>query len=78
MGVADILSTIDREIAILQQARALLSQDSAVELKKAGLTLTANATRKKQKKHRLTPEGRRRIAEAVKRRWEKHRKEASR
>ena len=74
MGVADILSTIDREIAILQQARALLTGESAVRPGKAGVTFPANTSKKKR---RLTPEGRRRIAEAVKRRWEKHRKEAS-
>jgi len=73
MGVADILSTIDREIAILQQARALLSGESSAESKRAGL---ASAPSSGKKRRRLTPEGRRRIAEAVKRRWEKHRKQA--
>lgn len=77
MGVADILSTIDREIAVLQQVRALLNGDSAVGPNKAGLAFPTNAAKKNPKKRRLTPEGRKRIAEAVKRRWEKHRKAAS-
>ena len=83
MGVADILSTIDGEIAILQRARALLIGESAGSTKKAGKRLTLSvktpnqAAKKAGKNRHLTPEGRRRIAEAVKRRWEKHRKAAS-
>jgi hypothetical protein len=73
VGVAEILQHIDREIAQLRQARALLSSG-------AGKTLKASekgATGKVRKKRRLTPEGRKRIAEAVKRRWEKQRKAAA-
>lgn len=71
MGVADILQHIDHEIAQLQRARALLSGG-------AGKTSTASGTvvAKGKKRRRLTPEGRKRIAEAVKRRWEKQRKAA--
>jgi hypothetical protein len=85
MGVAEILASIDHEIALLQQARTLLAgatgvaavapkkkvgrpkKDAAPVAKKAGKT----------KKRNLTPEGRRRIAEAVKRRWEAQKKAAS-
>ncbi|MGA9461586.1 MAG: hypothetical protein WBV28_02275, partial [Terracidiphilus sp.] len=56
------MAQIDREIAQLQRARALLN---------GGSSSTAAALGKKsaRKKRRLTPEGRKRIAEAVKRRW---------
>ena len=72
MGVSEILAQLDREIAQLQQARAML----------AGATITKNkktapsATKKVAKKRNLTPEGRKRIAEAVKRRWAEQRKAA--
>ena len=62
MGVAEILSQIDREIAQLQQARALLG--GSAKVKRA-----APVSKGGRKKRNLTPEGRKRIAEAVKRRW---------
>lgn len=74
MGVKEILLQIDREIAQLKRARALL---------KGGASTNGfhhvNGTRKSaRKKNRfLTPEGRKRIAEAQKRRWEKERKAAA-
>lgn len=74
VGVSEILAEIDREIAQLQQARALLVGAVAQTSKKAG----SNATGKPRKKKRnLTPEGRRRIAEAVKRRWAEQKKAAA-
>lgn len=69
MGVSEILSQIDREIAQLQRARALLNGGAH---SKNGSAVPAKKTRKK--KRNLTPEGRKRIAEAVRRRWEKQRK----
>jgi hypothetical protein len=77
MGVLEILATIDLEIAQLQRARALLSGGAApVAKKKAGrpkkvvAAVVAAATKPaKKKKRNLSPEGRKRIAEAVKRRW---------
>ena len=75
MGVSDILAQIDREIAQLQQARALLSGGHAASAKKA---VAAPGVRKSVKKKRnLTPEGRKRIAEAVRRRWAEQKKAAS-
>ncbi len=74
MGVAEILVHIDREIAALQQARALLT-GSSVPSAKRGSAISAKRTGKK--KRNLTPEGRRRIAEAVKRRWAEQRKKAA-
>ena len=71
MGLTEILSQIDREIALLQQARALLAGSGAQAKKSAA---SANPAKKKR---RLSPEGRRRIAEAVKRRWAEQKKASS-
>jgi hypothetical protein len=96
MGVSEILATIDREIAILQRARALLGGGAAPAPKKAaGRPRKAVAALKKaagrpkkvaaavvpaakpaKKKRNLSPEGRKRIAVAVKRRWEAQKKAA--
>ena len=72
MGVSEILAQLDREIAQLQQARALLAGASISKNRKT----KTPATRKAAKKRNLTPEGRKRIAEAVKRRWAEQRKAA--
>jgi hypothetical protein len=76
VGVSEILTQIDREIAQLQQARSLLAGTSAVAPKKASAATTASKPAKKKKRN-LTPEGRKRIAEAVKRRWAEQKKAAS-
>lgn len=73
MGVSEILAQLDREIAQLQQARALLAGASITKHKR---TATPAAS-KRAKKRNLTPEGRKRIAEAVKRRWAEQKKAAS-
>lgn len=70
MGVSEILTQIDREIAQLERARALLS-GSAISRPAAS---AGPAAAKKKKKRKLTPEGRKRIAEAVKRRWAEQKK----
>jgi hypothetical protein len=72
VGVSEILAQLDREIAQLQQARALLAGTSIPKNRRAA----APAPRKTAKKRNLTPEGRKRIAEAVKRRWAEQRKAA--
>jgi hypothetical protein len=77
MGVSEILATIDREIAQLQQARALLSGGAAPAAKRKvgrprkidAAVIPAAAKPAKKKKRNLSPEGRKRIAEAVKKRW---------
>jgi hypothetical protein len=74
VGVSEILAEIDREIAQLQHARALLTGGSAPATKKAATTTTKK--KKTGKKRNLTPEGRKRIAEAVKRRWAEQKKAA--
>lgn len=76
MGVSEILVQIDREIAQLQQARTLLAGGAARATKKAAAATAAKKPAKKKKRN-LTPEGRRRIAEAVKRRWAEQRKAAA-
>jgi len=68
VGVSNILAEIDREIAQLQQARAVLSDAAAPKAKKSAAAPAAKK-RGRKKKRNLSPEGRKRIAEAVKRRW---------
>ncbi len=75
MGVSEILVQIDREIAQLQQARALLVGGAVASPKKT--TAAAAAKKPGKKKRNLTPEGRTRIAEAVKRRWAEQKKATS-
>ena len=72
MGLSEIVSQIDREIALLQHARALLA--GAATTKKAPSAVSKKPAIKKRV---LSPEGRRRIAEAVKRRWAEQKKAAS-
>jgi len=82
VGVANILAEIDREISQLQHARALLSGVPAPAVKRpvgrppkaAGLAPVKAA---KKKKRNISPEGRKRIAEAVKRRWAEAKKASS-
>lgn len=76
MGVSEILAQIDREIAHLQHARALIAGEAVSATKKAKATPVAKKPGKKKKRN-LTPEGRKRIAEAVKRRWAEQKKAAS-
>jgi hypothetical protein len=68
VGISEILAQIDREIAQLKKARAVLAGSGAVAGKPATTRKTA------RKKRNLTPEGRRRIVEAVRRRWAEQKK----
>ena len=84
MGVTDILAVIDQEIAQLQQARALLSGGVAPATKrkvgrprKSEAVAVPAAKHTKKKKRNLSPEGRKRIAEAVKKRWAAQKAEAA-
>ena len=76
MGVLEILDQIDREIAQLQQARALLAGKPASTPKRGAAVSSASKPAKRKKKRNLTPEGRKRIAEAVRRRWAEQKKAA--
>ena len=70
MGVGQILIQIDREIARLQRARTLLNGNGTkIAVHSPGPVVH----RSRKKTGRLTPEGRKRIADAQKRRWEKQR-----
>lgn len=80
MQVSRIIAEIDAEISKLQQARALLS-GGEVAAPKAGRGRpkgSKNSVVAKpavaKKKRKLSPEGRKRIAEAMKRRWAERRK----
>jgi hypothetical protein len=88
MDVRKIVAEIDAKIASLQQARAVLldldegplmmkprrgrPKGSTNAAKAAGQTATKTARRKRN----LSPEGRKRIAEAMTRRWAERRKQA--
>lgn len=76
MGVSEILAQIDQEIAQLQQARALLAGggSAVVKVKRGPGRPPKSASIPVKKKRNLSPEGRRRIAEAVKRRWAEQKK----
>jgi hypothetical protein len=83
LEVSRILAEIDAQIAKLQQARALLagSGSTAAPAKRAvGRPRKAAATAAKapstRKKRNLSPEARKRIADAQKRRWADRRKTA--
>ena len=76
MALKDILSQIDAEIDRLLQARSLLAASEvsvALPVARRGRPKkgveTPVAFKPAKKKRNLSPEGRARIAEAVKRRW---------
>ena len=88
MAMTDVIAQIDAEIAKLQQAKALLggamsaavksgrgrpkgSKNSAPAVKAAAKKTAVKAKRK------LSPEGRKAIADAMKRRWAERRKQAA-
>jgi hypothetical protein len=73
VGVREILLHIDREIAQLQRARTLLNNGSHI----AGNGNGRPHKNGRRKKLNLSPEGRKRIAEAQRRRWDRARKAAS-
>jgi hypothetical protein len=81
MQLSKILAEIDLEIGRLEQARTLLAGDTAPAVKKPRKSKLAEAAVeapvKRKKKRNLSPEGRKRIAEAVKRRWELQKKAAA-
>ena len=73
MDTRNLLSLIDAEIATLKQARALIAGTETVavtEKRKPGRPKSVPApVAPAKKKRNLSPEGRKRIQEAVKRRW---------
>jgi hypothetical protein len=77
--VKEILAELDREISRLQQVRALLAGGTVRKTRgpnnKSAVVSAVAASA--PKKRNLTPEGRKRIAEAMKRRWAERKKLAS-
>lgn len=84
MEVTRIIAEIDAQIAKLQQARALLAgvgpTEAATTQRRPGrpkkVTVTASPAGRKRSKRVLSPEARKRIADAQKRRWAAHRKDS--
>ncbi|MEK6398085.1 MAG: hypothetical protein V4734_08365 [Terriglobus sp.] len=79
MEVNRILAEIDAQIAKLQQARALLAGSNAAPAVKKAVgrprkSAVTSTSRVGQKKRVLSPEARKRIADAQKKRWAESRK----
>ena len=78
MEVTRIIAEIDAQIRKLQQARELLADTTTTISRGPGRPKkSASAKTKAPRKSRLSPEGRKRIAEAMKRRWAERRKLAA-
>ncbi|MDP9039977.1 MAG: hypothetical protein M3O02_12020 [Acidobacteriota bacterium] len=86
MEVSRIIAEIDSQIQKLQQARELLSGSIAATGARKGPgrpkgsknTAAASSPSPARKgKRNLTPEGRKRIADAMKRRWAERRKQTA-
>ena len=81
METHQIIAHIDAQIAKLQQARALLAgAESIAPVRRPGRPKgsknTSAVAAPVAKKRKLSPEGRKRIAEAMKRRWAERRKQS--
>ena len=77
MEVSRIIAEIDAQISKLQQARALLAgtAPSAVRTGPGRPKGSKNAAAGAPRKRKLSPEGRKRIADAMKKRWAERRKQ---
>ena len=78
MEVSRIIAEIDAQIAKLQQARTLLAGTQTTSTRTGpgrpkGSKNTATAVTPRKRK--LSPEGRKRIADAMKKRWAERRKQ---
>ena len=77
MEVSSIIAEIDTQIQKLQQARDLLAGVGSEEAPRRGpgrpkgssKAASVSAAPAVERKRKLSPEGRKRIAEAMKRRW---------
>ena len=80
MEVSRIIAEIDEQISKLQQARELLS-GTAVKVKGRGRPKGSKnaktAAKAAPRKRKISAEGRKRIAEAMKKRWAERRKRAA-
>jgi len=74
-----LVHEIDSEISRLQQARALLTGETAKRgpgrPKAAARKSSPTKAKTGKKKRRLSPEGRKRIAEAMRKRWAERKKQ---
>ena len=81
MEVSRILEEIDSQISKLQQARELLAGSAAKAGKGRGRPKGSKnvktAVKAKPRKRKISAEGRKRIAEAMKKRWAERRKLAA-
>ncbi len=85
MAITDVIAQIDAEIQKLQQARELLSGLPPVvkvgrgrpKGSKNAATVETPAAATPKGKRELSPEGRKAIADAMKRRWAERRKQAA-
>ncbi len=83
MEVSNIIAQIDAQIAKLQQARALLVGTQAPVASpgrgrpKGSKNTKTAVVGKTATKRKLSPEGRKRIAEAMKKRWAERRKQVA-
>lgn len=79
MQVSRIIAEIDAQILKLQQARALLAEGLQTERTGRGRPKGSTNTPKPAagRKRKMTPEGRKRIADAMKKRWAERRKQNS-
>lgn len=79
MEASHIIAEIDAEISRLQQARELLSGTATKTSKGPGRPKGSKNAKaiKPTTKRKLSPEGRKRIADAMKRRWAERRKTAA-
>ncbi len=81
MELSSIVAAIDAEIARLQQAKTVLTgagvpgrRGRKPKALTAALQAAAAPAGKPKRKRRLSAEGRKKIQEAMKRRWAEHRK----
>jgi len=72
--VSRIVAEIDAQILKLQQARALLS-DASTPVRSGPGRPKGSSTKTAKRKRNLSPEGRKRIADAMKKRWAERRKQ---
>lgn len=79
MEVSRIIAEIDAQISKLQQARALLAGTTVSSSKGPGRPKGSKNAKavSASPKRKLSPEGRKRIADAMKRRWAERRKTAA-
>jgi hypothetical protein len=82
--VSRIIAEIDEQISRLQQARVLLSETPSTanrtgpgRPKGSKNTATVAPVASTTRKRKLSPEGRKRIADAMKKRWAERRKQNS-